>query len=50
MSSEHQDHPPYQRHFFENMVQQSQASMMGIWLFMAQEIMFFGGLFGAYTA
>jgi cytochrome c oxidase subunit III len=50
MSSEHHDHPPYQKHYFESMVQQNQASMMGIWLFMAQEIMFFGGLFGAYTA
>jgi len=49
MSHENTDAPPYQQHFFENMQQQNQATMFGIWLFMAQEILFFGGLFGAYT-
>ena len=43
------DHPPYQQHYFRNMVQQSQSTLLGIWLFMAQEIMFFGGLFAAYA-
>jgi cytochrome c oxidase subunit 3 len=43
------DHPPYQKHYFESMQQQSQATLFGIWLFLVQELMFFGGLFGAYS-
>jgi len=50
MSADHHDHPPYQAHHFDSMEQQNQSSMMGMWLFMAQEIMFFGGLFAAYMA
>lgn len=51
MSDHHDtDHPKYQQHHFDSMVQQSQSTLFGIWLFMAQEILFFGGLFGAYTA
>lgn len=56
MSADHDDHghehehPPYQHHHFNDMTQQSQSTLLGIWLFMAQEILFFGGLFGAYTA
>lgn len=42
-------HPSYQQHHFDTMEQQSESTLLGIWLFMAQEIMFFGGLFGAYT-
>jgi cytochrome c oxidase subunit 3 len=40
---------PYQQHHFESMQQQTQSTLLGIWLFMAQEILFFGGLFAAYT-
>jgi cytochrome c oxidase subunit 3 len=36
-------------HHFENLDQQKDASSLGMWLFIAQEIMFFGGLFLAYT-
>ena len=43
------EHKPYQQHHFENMEQQTQSTLLGIWLFMAQEILFFGGLFAAYT-
>jgi cytochrome c oxidase subunit III len=35
-------------HHFDNAGQQQQASYFGMWLFLAQEIMFFGGLFTAY--
>ncbi len=42
-------HKPYQQHHFESMQQQTQSTLLGIWLFMAQEILFFGGLFAAYT-
>jgi cytochrome c oxidase subunit 3 len=36
-------------HHFENLDQQKDASSLGMWLFIAQEIMFFGGLFLAYA-
>ena len=35
-------------HHFDSYEQQRQASYLGMWLFLAQEIMFFGGLFMAY--
>lgn len=35
-------------HHFDNMEQQRDASSIGMWVFIAQEIMFFGGLFAAY--
>ena len=31
------------------MEQQRQASSLGMWLFLATEVMFFGGMFGGYT-
>ncbi len=33
---------------FDSFAQQKEASYFGMWLFLAQEIMFFGGLFVAY--
>ena len=36
-------------HHFESMAAQKDAASLGMWLFLAQEIMFFGGLFFAYT-
>ena len=44
----HHDHPPYQRHHFETMDQQVDATSFAMWLFLLTEIMFFGGLFTAY--
>lgn len=35
-------------HHFESYEQQRSASALGMWVFIAQEIMFFGGLFAAY--
>ena len=35
-------------HHFESFEQQRDASYLGMWLFLAQEILFFGGLFTAY--
>lgn len=35
-------------HHFEDIEQQNESSVLGMWLFLAQEIMFFGGLFVAY--
>lgn len=36
-------------HHFEDVHQQRDAATLGMWLFLAQEIMFFGGLFAAYA-
>ena len=45
---EEHEHPPYQRHHFESMEQQVDATSFAMWLFLLTEIMFFGGLFTAY--
>jgi cytochrome c oxidase subunit 3 len=37
-------------HQFEDAAQQRESSTLGMWVFLATEIMFFGGLFAAYTA
>ncbi len=44
----HHEHPPYQRHHFETVNQQFDATNFAMWLFLLTEIMFFGGLFTAY--
>jgi cytochrome c oxidase subunit III len=36
-------------HHFDTAEQQYEASQLGMWVFLVTEIMFFGGLFGAYT-
>ena len=36
-------------HHFDNMEQQREAGNIGMWVFLVQEIMFFGGLFLAYV-
>ncbi len=45
---EHHYHPPGLQHQFEDMKQQQESASIGMWLFLVQEIMFFGGLFTAY--
>jgi len=42
------EHPAYQRHHFETVDQQFDATNFAMWLFLLTEIMFFGGLFTAY--
>ncbi len=44
----HQEHPSYQRHHFESVGQQFDATNFAMWLFLLTEVMFFGGLFTAY--
>ena len=44
----HHEHPAYQRHHFESVDQQFDATNFAMWLFLLTEIMFFGGLFTAY--
>jgi cytochrome c oxidase subunit 3 len=41
-------HPALQHHF-DNMEQQRVAGTLGMWVFLVTEIMFFGGMFLAYT-
>ena len=44
----HHEHPSYQRHHFETVDQQFDATNFAMWLFLLTEVMFFGGLFTAY--
>lgn len=41
-------HPPGLQHQFEDMGQQAESDSIGMWMFLVQEIMFFGGLFTVY--
>ena len=41
-------HGPELRHHFADVEQQRDAASLGMWLFLATEIMFFGGMFCAY--
>ena len=45
--ADHAHHPRLQHHFY-SMEQQLEASILGMWIFLVTEIMFFGGLFTAY--
>lgn len=40
---------PLLAHHFETVEQQEESCTLGMWLFLAQEVMFFGGLFMAYA-
>jgi len=37
------------KHHFEDLEQQHSSERLGMWMFLATEVLFFGGLFGAYT-
>jgi cytochrome c oxidase subunit 3 len=39
----------YVAHQFDDAAQQKEAATLGMWLFLATEVMFFGGLFTGYT-
>ena len=41
-------HPPQLKHHFEDLDQQREAASLGMWVFLATELLFFGGLFAAY--
>jgi cytochrome c oxidase subunit 3 len=43
-----EQHGPELRHHFVDAEQQRDAASLGMWLFLATEIMFFGGMFCAY--
>lgn len=44
----HHYHAPGLQHQFEDIRQQEESDTLGMWMFLAQEIMFFGGLFTVY--
>src|SRR5687768_8453948 len=52
MSADYSDkfvyHEPGLQHQYEDMRQQEESVSIGMWMFLVQEIMFFGGLFTAY--
>jgi cytochrome c oxidase subunit 3 len=44
----HHDHPSFLAHHFDTPEQQFDAAKLGMWIFIATEILMFGGLFVAY--
>jgi cytochrome c oxidase subunit 3 len=49
VASEHDHvHHPFLQHQFEDLGQQHEASTLGMWMFLATEILFFGGVLLAY--
>ena len=42
-------HPSFLQHHFDTPAQQFDASKLGMWIFIATEILMFGGLFCAYS-
>jgi cytochrome c oxidase subunit 3 len=44
----HEEQHPALQHHFHSMAQQLEASVLGMWVFLVTEVMFFGGLFMAY--
>jgi cytochrome c oxidase subunit 3 len=42
-------HPPALAHQFDDLVQQREASTLGMWVFLGTEVLFFGGLFLTYA-
>jgi len=45
----HGDNPTHFAHQFETLEQQHDAGRLGMWVFLATEILFFGGMFMGYT-
>ena len=44
----HHEHPAFLQHHFDTPVQQFETAKLGMWVFIATEILMFGGLFVAY--
>jgi len=45
----HASHHPALAHHFEDLGQQREAATLGMWVFLVTEVLFFGGLFAAYS-
>jgi cytochrome c oxidase subunit 3 len=43
------EHPSSLAHQFDDLVQQREASTLGMWIFLVTEVMFFGGMFTGYA-
>jgi cytochrome c oxidase subunit III len=48
-ATEHHDHPGFVAHHFDDAAQQREAATLGMWAFLATEVLFFGGLFAGYA-
>ena len=48
-TTSHNAHPRGFAHQFEDIEQQRDAGTLGMWVFLVTEILFFGGMFAAYT-
>lgn len=48
-SGGHAAHPPHLAHHFDTPEQQMESGKLGMWVFLATEILMFGGLFCAYS-
>lgn len=48
-SGGHEDHPDFLAHHWQAPKQQFEAGKLGMWLFVATEVLLFGGLFCAYA-
>ena len=46
---DHHDHGEFIAHHFDSPEQQFDSGKLGIWLFLVTEVLFFSGLFVAYT-
>ena len=44
-----ESHHPALAHHFDNLAQQQEAATLGMWVFLATEVLFFGGLFMTYS-
>ena len=44
----HAENRPWLQHHFDTPIQQFESAKLGMWLFLAQEVLFFSGLFVAY--
>lgn len=48
-ASTHHGHSPVLKHHFDNLEQQHSAERLGMWFFLVTEVLFFTGMFVAYT-
>lgn len=49
MTTHGDGHPAFLQHHFDTPAQQFEASKLGMWMFLATEVLLFGGLFCAYA-
>jgi cytochrome c oxidase subunit 3 len=47
-AARHEPHHPALAHHFDSLAQQTEATTLGMWVFLVTEVLFFGGLFVTY--